>query len=460
MIELCAKAASIKVLGWFERYISTIQFFAGNMKESVYYYEKSLKRPENERNFLGMHSTGIYVAKAYQMLGDRSRSLSVLSEELQRLRNTGNYEEMWAGYLLAAEIHYQNSFIDKMNGKNASFETCIKYFALADEYAPLYRKTDFQIQWAKLQRLTYSLIFTDTPKDDRVQEIFENLSAAGAYLQNVVPARLMGYFFAISDYPSAIKCAKMCIQAGEGAGMLLHSSLAYGVLACAAIAIKDYKKAIGLTGRFLKLCYDNGIYEYFRIRKAYDPVLEFAYDNGIAPEITGQLMEFAGYRPKRVYVETLGAFTVYQGRDRQKLVKFRTKRERELLAFLVNAGDQGATKEQIYNAIWRDSDSKNIKNLIAVNLRHLKNDLEYAGIAKSVICQENRYFICRDEIACDSDLFEKIYEEFRPNNTKEHAVKLLSLYKGEYLSDFEALWATAKRIRYQEIYEEAETYCL
>ncbi len=460
MIELCAKVGNIKVMGWFERYLCTIQFFAGRMKESVYYYEKSLEIPEDELKYLGMHSTDIYVAKAYQMLGERSRSLSVLSEELQRLRNTGNYEEMWAGYLLAAEIHYQNSFIDKMNGQNASFETCIKYFTLADEYAPLYRKTDFQVQWAKLQRLTYSLIFTDAPKEDRVQEIFDNLDNAGAYLENVVLARLMGYFFAISDYPNALKCAQLCIEAGERAGMLLQASLAYGILAIAAIATKDYENSVSLTGRYLKLCYDNGIYEYFRLRKAYDPVLEFAYDNKIEPEITRQLMEFAGYRPRKAYVETLGAFTVYQDRNRQTLLKFRTKKERELLAFLLDAGDQGATKEQIYNAIWRESDSKNIKNLIAVNLRHLKNDLECAGIGEAVICRENRYFIGRDEIACDSDLFERAYEEFRLHNTKEQAKKLLSLYKGEYLADFEALWAIAKRIRYHEIYEEAAKYCL
>ncbi len=460
MIEICANVGNIKIMRWFERYLCTIQFFAGNMKESVYYYEKSLELPEDELNYLGMHSTGIYVAKAYQMLGERSRSLSVLSQELQRLRNTGNYEEMWAGYLLAAEIHYQNSFIDKMNGQNASFETCIKYFTLADEYAPLYRKTDFQMQWAKLQRLTYSLIFTDAPKEDRVQEIFENLDNAGAYLKNVVLARLMGYFFAISDYPNALKCAQLCIEAGGQAGMLLQSSLAYGILAIMAIATKDYENSVSLTGRYLKLCYDNGIYEYFRLRKAYDPVLEFAYDNGIEPEITRQMMEFAGYQPKKAYIETLGAFTVYQDRDRQKLIKFRTKKERELLAFLLDAGDQGATKEQIYNAIWWESDSKNIRNLIAVNLRHLKNDLECVGLGESVICRENRYFICRDEIACDIDLFERIYEEFKLHNTKVQAKNLLSLYKGEYLSDFEALWATAKRIRYNEIYEEAEKYCL
>jgi len=49
------------------------------------------------------------------------------------------------------------------------------------------------------------------------------------------------------------------------------------------------------------------------------------------------------------------------------------------------------------------------------------------------------------------------YEEFKLNN-KEQAKKLLSLYKGEYLADFEGLWAVGKRIKYHEIYEEAKKY--
>jgi hypothetical protein len=310
-----------------------------------------------------------------------------------------------------------------------------------------------------MQRLTYSIIFTNSPKEDVVGEIFENLDKAGAYLKSLVLARLMGYFSAISDYPNAVKCAKMCIEIGENSGMLLHSTLSYGVLARAAIVTQDYENSIRLTERYLKLCSDNGIYEYFRFRKAYDPVLEFAYNKGIEPEFTKQMMEFSGYRQKKIYIETLGAFTVYQDRNKQNLLKFRTKKERELLAFLLDAGDKGATKEQIYNAIWWESESKNIKNLIAVNLRHLKNDLECAGIEESVIYRENRYFICRDEVACDIDLFEQIYEEFRLHNTTGLAQMLLSLYKGEYLSDFEALWAVAKRVRYQEIYERAKKCC-
>jgi LuxR family maltose regulon positive regulatory protein len=238
------------------------------------------------------------------------------------------------------------------------------------------------------------------------------------------------------------------------------ATMAYGVLVRAAIETKDKdcEETAGLARRYLKLCSDNGLHEYFRLRRAYGPVLEFAYDNGIEADFARQMMEFAGYRPKKAHVESLGAFTVYRDKARRSIVKFRTKKERELLAFLLDAGDKGATKEQMHNAIWWESESGNIKNLIAVNLSHLKNDLEGAGLREPVICRENRYFISREEIEWDIDLFEKTYEEFRHHSTKELARKLLTLYKGEYLSDLEALWAAAKRIRYREMYEEAQAY--
>jgi hypothetical protein len=460
MIEVCANDGNLKVMRWFERYLSTIHFFAGRMKESVYYYEKSLGLPAEELKYLGMHSTGIYVAKAYQMLGDRERSLSLLSEELQRLKSTGNYEEMWAAYLLAAEIHYQNTFIAKMNGANVSYETVIKYFTLADEYAPLYRKTELQMIWAKMQRNIYSLIFKSEQSQAIIDEIWANLDQVGDYFKTIALARLLGYFGSVSDFANAVKCAELCIEIGERANLMLMATNAYGMLARAAIMTMDQAKAVGITRRFLQLCDENGVYEYFRMRKAYDPILEFALDNGIEPEFTKQMMEFTGYKPKKAYIETLGAFTVYQDKDRQKPLKFRAKKERELLAFLLDAGDRGATKEQISNVIWWESESSNIKNLIAVNLRHIKNGLARIGLEKSVVSHENCYFIRRDEIGCDIDLFERTYEEFKRQKTKEQAKKLLSLYKGEYLSDFEALWATAKRIRYREIYEEAAQYCL
>jgi two-component SAPR family response regulator len=96
--------------------------------------------------------------------------------------------------------------------------------------------------------------------------------------------------------------------------------------------------------------------------------------------------------------------------------------------------------------------------LIAVNLNHIKNDLKSAGITESVVYRGNRYFIHRDQIECDFELFEKAYKKFRLKKTKEYAKEIISLYKGEYLSDFEAFWAASKKIKYSEIYDEAKRF--
>lgn len=454
-IETCAKAGNIKVKAWFERYLSVVHFLAGRMKQAVHYYEKSLELPENERQYLSMHSIDIYVAKAYQMLGERDKAVSMITSELQKLRSTGRYEELWLGYLFAAEIHYQNTFIDRMNGGGQTFETTMKYFTLADEYAPLYRKTEFQLQWAKMQRHIYSLMSANEPKESTINEIYANLHRVGDYFKTIALARLFSYFGTVGDFPSAVRCAELSIEIGERANMMLIPTTAYGMLTRSALARKDYGQAVRLAGRFLQLSYENGIYEYFRMRKAYDPVLEFAFDHGIEPFITKQLMEFAGYKIKKVYITTLGGFAVFPCKDRQEPLKMRTKKERELLAFLLDAGSEGVTKEQIYDALWYDSESRDVKKLIGVNLSHIKKDLAGLGVPDPIVNREKRYSICRDEIVVDTDLFEAAAQEFKNQGSHEAAQKLLSLYKGEYLADFEALWAARKRLRYGKVYESA-----
>jgi len=455
VIEECSRAGNLRIKTWFERYMSAVYFFTGNMKKTVYYYERSLELPEDERQYLNMHGIGIYAAKAYQMLGDRERSLSILSGELRCMKSTGKYEEMWTGYLFAVEIYYQNTFIDRINGENTSYETAMKYITLADEYAPLFRKTDFQTHWAKMQALTYSLIFTNGSREKIIDEIRDDFELSGDYLKSIILARLLGYFAAVSDYENAAECAKKCIEVGENAGISLHSTLAYGMLARIHIANGNTEKAVHYTERYLKLCYENGIYEYFRARKDYDPVLKFADDNGIQPEIARHFMAFSGYKAKKAYVRTFGGFSILAYRDRKSPLKMRTKKERELLAFLLDVGKQGVTKEQICEAIWPDSESENIKKLIGTNLYQINKDLASLGIENAVTCDKKRYSIRMEEIECDFELFADAAERLRPIKNPEDQLKLTAIYTGEYLSDFEAFWATSKRIKYQNIYEEA-----
>jgi LuxR family maltose regulon positive regulatory protein len=458
MIERCARAGEVRIKAWLERYLTAVHFFAGRMKDAVDCYEKSLQLPENERQYLDMHSIGMYAAKAYQMLGNQNKAVSLISAELQKLRSTGKYEEMWAAYLLAAEIHYHIAFVDRRNGGNQTYETAMKYFTLADEYAPLYRRTEFQMRWAKMHRLACSLLLENGNQGSIIDEIIVNLDGIPHYPKTIILGRLFSYYVSLSDFPNAVKYARLAIAFGEESGLMLIPTTAYGILAKAAITIGDQDQAVQLTSRYLQLCSENGVYDYFRMHKEYGPILEFALSNGTEPDFAKQMLVLAGYNTKKVYIKTLGGFAIFPFNNRQEPLKMRTKKERELLAFLLDAGNEGATKEQIYNAIWSESESEDVKKLIGVNLAHIKKDLASFGVENPIINHEKHYSIRRDKIECDIELFEAAVEEFRHKNSNEAAQKIISLYKGEYLSDFEALWATNKRIRYKEAYEAALNY--
>jgi len=239
--------------------------------------------------------------------------------------------------------------------------------------------------------------------------------------------------------------------------MYLHSALGYGMLARAALLEENLTEAAQYTERFIRLCYENGILEYFKARKDYDPILAFAQDKGIEQEITKQLMEFAGCKIKKAYVKTFGGFSVYPNKDATNPIKIARKKKRELLAFLLDAGEAGVTKEQICDAVWPESESANIKKMIGVNLAQIKNDLSSLGIENAIVCREKRYSICRDEIECDFELFENVAESYKSSGSLSEVQHLLDLYSGEYLSDFEAFWATSKKIKYQNIFDASIT---
>jgi LuxR family maltose regulon positive regulatory protein len=196
----------------------------------------------------------MYAAKAYQMLGNQQKAESVITTEIQKLRSTGRYEELWAAYLLAAEIYYHIADMDRRSGKSANYNMATKYFALGIEYASLYRTSRYQLEWAKIQRLVYSLIFASHPKEAIIEEILSNLENIGDYLKTIVLGRLFGYYISVSDFGNAIRYAMMAIDIGEKSNIMMIPTIAYGLLTIAAISAKDHAKARVLAARYLKLC--------------------------------------------------------------------------------------------------------------------------------------------------------------------------------------------------------------
>ena len=148
----------------------------------------------------------------------------------------------------------------------------------------------------------YGLLFTAGDKEKIINKIYEDIPKVSDYFKTIALGRFFYYFGIVSDFERAVDCAKRSIEIGERADMMMIGTLAYGLLARIDLARGEHEEASRLTKRFLPLCYENGSYEFFRMRKAYDPVLEFALLNGIEPKITREMMAFAGFAIKKAYI--------------------------------------------------------------------------------------------------------------------------------------------------------------
>lgn len=157
--------------------------------------------------------------------------------------------------------------MERRSGSGHSYDTSVKYFTLGIEFASFYRTSRFQSEWAKIQRLVYSLIFSSSPNLSLIEEILSNLGNVNDYLKTIVLGRLFAYYISISDFPNAVKYARMSIEIGERSGAMMIPTIAYGFLTGAAISAMDEAAACNLATRYLKLCSENGIYDYFKIRE-------------------------------------------------------------------------------------------------------------------------------------------------------------------------------------------------
>ncbi len=458
MISVCAKAGNLKVKAWYERYLCTIYFMLGKMRHSVKYYERSLELSQEEQEYLRMHSIELHASKAYQMLGDRKRAVAMITSELQHLKKAGRYEELWLGYLHAVDIHFQNIYIDRLNGKNTNIECIIRYLNLAKAYALLCRQTDFQSNMVRLQDVTCSLMFSQNPKEGVVSEILAQLDKCTDFHKTIILGRLINYFCAKQDLDNAVVCANKCISIGESTGIHFTLTTAYGVLAIAALERNDAQSLPVYVKKYLSLCSENGLYDHFRLKKLYGPILEYALENNIEKDFVRQMMVKAGYKAKKILVQTLGGLVITPTKERTEPIKMRTKKQRELFAFLLNSKSTGVTKEQISQALWPESKSDNIKKLIGVNLAYIKKDLESWGIKNPIINNNKHYSICMDEIEYDVEQLDQAIADFNRNKNQISANLIIALYNRDYLDGYEAGWISSKRAYYSKLLEKAQSF--
>ncbi|WP_340399738.1 response regulator [Paenibacillus sp. FSL H8-0079] len=160
-------------------------------------------------------------------------------------------------------------------------------------------------------------------------------------------------------------------------------------------------------------------------------------------------------------IQCLGGFHIQLPGHEKKVLPWKTKKEKELCAYLIHNAGKSSSTSAILEAIWPGYDLKKAKTYVYTCLSYLRRSLAEHNIPIR-IHKANQGFVADCEaVQIDAKGFEQMLSQY-PYDTrleKEWDTTLYDsinlIYKGEYMEACDFRWAEARRMEIQSAYVRA-----
>jgi two-component system LytT family response regulator len=150
---------------------------------------------------------------------------------------------------------------------------------------------------------------------------------------------------------------------------------------------------------------------------------------------------------KPLQLKALGSLELYEATGR--LITWRTKKTKELFAYLWCVGGAPVYRYRILDELWPDIDTERSQALFHTTLYNLRIMLRTAGFPDMVAFGDERYWMQTESIVSDVALLEALMGGVYQQNTHR---ELLSLYRGGFLEMEHYSWAESKRYELHSAY--------
>lgn len=156
---------------------------------------------------------------------------------------------------------------------------------------------------------------------------------------------------------------------------------------------------------------------------------------------------------KRVRINTFGRFECFvQEADNQiHQIKWRTRKAKELFAYLVDNHDKHITRDMIIDTLWHDFDNVKASNNLNSNIYYVKKELTRYGLDSALSSDKKHitFSINSDEI--DLDVWH--LENWISTRKETDGKRALEVIKGDYFEEEDYHWSTLKKNAYRLQYE-------
>ncbi|PYI54041.1 hypothetical protein DLM86_15980 [Paenibacillus flagellatus] len=140
--------------------------------------------------------------------------------------------------------------------------------------------------------------------------------------------------------------------------------------------------------------------------------------------------------------------------DKPETIPWRTTKAQELFAFLIHYRDQPVRKDVLLDLLWPDVDMKKGYAQLYTAIYQIRKTVDALGIGLRIVNHEKGYRLELNDVRLDIEEWERSVMEANdigPDNL-EHHLALLDMYRGDYLADYDYLWAEGERQRLKTIW--------
>ncbi len=164
-------------------------------------------------------------------------------------------------------------------------------------------------------------------------------------------------------------------------------------------------------------------------------------------------------KQQKLFFKIFGSYYIETGELQKDIVKFRTAKSEELLAFLLSQNGKPVSRDTICDKLWPDMEiSKATRNFhtTAYNIRHT---LQNFGLMEVLLRSHDDYRLNPDCISCELELFNHAKHLMEKGiydiKIMENA---LSCYQGKYMANKDYVWLMEYQNYYERIFGKLSFY--
>lgn len=353
-----------------------------------------------------------------------------------------------AGELLQAELYLKQAQQEMepsrkeqdqaLYSEQIKIKCCLHQLEDAAKLLLSYQEQGFSFEEDTFLGAAQQLLIAKAPHFLQFESIPE-----GFLLRNCILAEQMRDAYLRTDYKAAKQAAKSIIH--SSGHETLQTAAAWEILSVLSWDDGNYRKAVEQSQMGSAFLQKNHIGNLGLIAKHQQILSEiqslhrntvdtrFLIPQKTDDALTGQ------HESGKIKIHCMDCFSVFLPGSEGKELKWRTKKARELFAYLFHLQGRSVSREDIIELLWPDTASKSAIALFHTTLYSIRQPFMQEGLEDLISYEKKKYSLNMKLVSSD---LQQLSSYLNDKNMWEHNPELImQLYPGSYMGNSGYLWS-------------------